>query len=166
MPANLPLFEQMGVSGAVRAIGIENWGAEFVSPWHETKSQSFQFGDAWDKSMPFSYQVRRSELDEILIRNAARLGAEVIEGCRVKDGAFAADQSGALVNPLYDDGHSQCWRTRYVVDASGRETVLEKQFRIKRLYIASLLNFMRTGQAIRRRRSNIRAVSDPATAVN
>ena len=132
LPANLPLFERLGVADAVKAIGMEKWAAEFVSPWHDSKTQTFRFSDAWDKSMPFSYQVRRSELDEILIRNAARLGAEVIEGCRVKGVAFAADQSGAIVQAQHDDGRTGDWRARFVVDASGRDTVLGKQFDIKR----------------------------------
>lgn len=132
LPANLPLLEKLGVAEAVKAIGMEKWGAEFVSPWHDSKTQTFKFGDAWDKSMPFSYQVRRSEFDEILIRNAARLGAEVIEGCRVRDVAFAPDHSGATVHAEHDDGRSERWRARFVVDASGRDTLLGKQFDIKR----------------------------------
>lgn len=131
LPANLPLFEELGVADAVKAIGIEKWGAEFVSPWHESKCQTFRFGDAWDKSMPFSYQVRRSEFDEILIRNAARLGAEVIEGCKVGDVAFAPDQGGATVHAQHEDGRAQHWRARFVVDASGRDTLLGRQFDIK-----------------------------------
>ncbi len=132
LPANLPLLEKLGVADAVKAVGIEKWGAEFVSPWHDCKSQTFKFGDAWDKSMPFSYQVRRSQFDDILIRNAARLGAEVVEGCRVKSVAFSADHSGATIHAQHEDGRSQHWRARFVVDASGRDTVLGKQFDIKR----------------------------------
>ena len=132
LPANLPLLEKLGVAEAVKAIGMEKWGAEFVSPWHASKSQTFKFGDAWDKSMPFSYQVRRSEFDEILIRNAARLGAEVIEGCRVKNVVFAPDRSDATVQAQHDDGREGHWRARFVVDASGRDTLLGKQFGVKR----------------------------------
>ena len=132
LPANLALFEQLGVADAVKAIGIEKWGAEFISPWHAHKTQTFKFGDAWDKSMPFSYQVRRSEFDEILSRNASRLGAEVIEGCKVSDVAFAADHSGVTVLAQHEDGRSQRWHTRFVVDASGRDTVLGKKFSFKR----------------------------------
>jgi flavin-dependent dehydrogenase len=132
LPANLALFEKLGVGEAVKAIGIEKWGAEFVSPWHANKSETFKFADAWDKSMPFSYQVRRSEFDEILIRNASRLGAEVSEGWRVRDVAFAPDHRGATVHAQREDGRIQQWRTRFVVDASGRDTLLGKQFDIKR----------------------------------
>jgi flavin-dependent dehydrogenase len=132
LPANLALLEQLGVAEAVRAIGIEKWGAEFVSPWHDNKSQTFMFGDAWDKSMPFSYQVRRSEFDEVLIRNAARMGAEVIEGCRVRQVVFAPDNSGATVHASHEGGDARQWHARFVVDASGRDTLLGKQFDIKR----------------------------------
>ena len=132
LPANLPLLEKLGVAEAVKAIGMEKWGAEFVSPWHDVKSQTFQFAEAWDKSMPFSYQVRRSEFDEILIRNAARVGAEVIEGCRVKSVVFAPDNASATVHALHEDGRQQQWQARFVVDASGRDTLLGKQFDIKR----------------------------------
>ena len=61
LPANLPLFERLGVAGDVRAIGMEKWGAEFVSPQH-AMPQAFHFADAWDKSMPYAYQVKRAEL--------------------------------------------------------------------------------------------------------
>lgn len=89
IPANLPLFEKLGVAAEIKAIGMQKWGAEFVSPWHE-KQQVFEFCDAMDKSMPMAYQVRRSEFDEILIRNASRKHARVVEGCQVKDVAFLA----------------------------------------------------------------------------
>jgi 2-polyprenyl-6-methoxyphenol hydroxylase-like FAD-dependent oxidoreductase len=32
LPANLPILERLGVAAPVRAIGMEKWGAEFVSP--------------------------------------------------------------------------------------------------------------------------------------
>ncbi len=132
LPANLALFDQLGVGEAIKGIGIQKWGAEFVSPWHASNSETFQFADAWDKSMPYSYQVRRSEFDEILIRNAAQLGAQVIEGCRVRDVAFASGHRGATVHAQHEDGRTQEWNARFVVDASGRDTVLGKQFAIKR----------------------------------
>jgi flavin-dependent dehydrogenase len=127
LPANLPLFETLGVAQAVKAIGMEKWGAEFVSPWHDKSSQTFEFSQAWDKTMPFSYQVRRSQFDEILIRNAAAKGAEVIEGCKVREVVFAPDHSSASVHAQHEDGRRQQWRTRFVVDASGRDTLLGKQ---------------------------------------
>ncbi len=60
LPANFPLLEKLGVADAVKAVGMEKWGAELVSPWHEHK-QSFEFADVMDKSTPMAYQVRRAE---------------------------------------------------------------------------------------------------------
>jgi flavin-dependent dehydrogenase len=93
--------------------------------------QSFHFADAWDKSMPYAYQVRRAEFDNILIRNAARKGVEVHECCKAKAVEFLADNSGAVIRAQHDDGREQEWQTRFVVDASGRDTFLANRFQIK-----------------------------------
>ena len=130
LPANLPLLEKLGVADAVRAIGMEKWGAEFVSPWHAEKTQTFQFAEAWDKSMPMAYQVRRSEFDSILIRNAAAKGAQVIEGCKVSDVQFLPE-GGAVVAAEREDGVQAAWSARWVIDASGRDTFLASRFKTK-----------------------------------
>ncbi|CAL96537.1 NAD(P)/FAD-dependent oxidoreductase [Azoarcus olearius] len=128
LPANLQLFDKLGVGDEMRAIGIEKHAAEFVSPDHDC-TQTFRFADAWDKSMPYAYQVRRSEFDHILLRNAARKGAEVIEGCKVKDVEFHAD--GASVAAEREDGRRERWQARFVIDASGRDTFLANRMRAK-----------------------------------
>jgi flavin-dependent dehydrogenase len=132
LPANLRLFEQLGIADEVRAIGMVKLAAEFVSPQHGDRMQRFMFADAWDKSMPSAYQVRRSELDEILLRNAVKHGAQLSECCRVRDVAFAADHSSATLSAEHDDGRIEKIETRFVVDASGRDTLLANQFKTKR----------------------------------
>jgi 2-polyprenyl-6-methoxyphenol hydroxylase-like FAD-dependent oxidoreductase len=132
LPANLRLFEQLGIADEVRAIGMVKFAAEFVSPQHGDRMQRFMFADAWDKSMPSAYQVRRSELDEILLRNAVKHGAQLSECCRVRDVAFAADHSSATLSAEHDDGRIEKIETRFVVDASGRDTLLANQFKTKR----------------------------------
>jgi flavin-dependent dehydrogenase len=132
LPANLRLFERLGVGAEVRAIGMVKLAAEFVSPQHGNRIQRFHFADAWDKSMPGAYQVRRSELDAILLRNASAHGAEVVEGCQVRDVAFLPDGSGAVIRTQHNDGRQGQCRARFVVDASGRDTLLANQFDTKR----------------------------------
>lgn len=136
LPANLPLFERLGVAEAVRAIGMEKWGAEFVSPQHAHK-QEFRFAEAWDKSMPMAYQVPRAPFDEILIRNARQKGVQVIEGCRAKDVDldvdFDEEDSGPVrVTAVTDDGTQMLWQARFLVDASGRDTFLANKLQTKR----------------------------------
>ena len=130
LPATLPLLERLGVADAVKAIGMEKWGAEFVSPWHDHK-QSFEFSDAMDKSMPMAYQVRRAEFDEILIRNASRKNARVVEGCQVQDVNFLPGNAGALAQARHADSSIEMVRARFVLDASGRDTFLGNRFKAK-----------------------------------
>ncbi|MDP3538220.1 MAG: NAD(P)/FAD-dependent oxidoreductase [Azonexus sp.] len=129
LPANLPLFEQMGIAEEVKAIGMVKPGAEFVSPHHDMP-QCFQFADAWNKSMPHAYQVKRDEFDTILIRNAEKKGVEVHENCKAKAVNFLPDNT-AVIRAQHDDGEEFEWNARFVVDASGRDTFLANRFQIK-----------------------------------
>ena len=129
LPANVALFDKLGVRDQVEKIGMPKWGVEFVSPQHE--HQAFvEFADAWDKSMPYAWQVRRSELDEILFRNAAARGARTFEACQAREVSF--DAEGATVQAVLDDGAQQTWRARFVIDASGRDTLLANKFDLKK----------------------------------
>jgi flavin-dependent dehydrogenase len=130
LPANLPLFERLGVAAEIRAIGMEKRGAELVSPEHAQPTR-LDFALAWDRSLNFAYQVRRSQFDEILLRNAGRKGARVIEGCRVSDVGFLPE-GGAQLQVRHDDGTEERWHARFVADASGRETFLGARLAGKR----------------------------------
>ena len=128
LPANVALFDKLGLRDELEAIGMRKWGVEFVSPEHEQR-QFVEFADAWDKSMPYAWQVRRSEMDELLFRNAAAKGARTLEGHRVREVAF--DDEGATVVVELDDGARRTWRTKFLIDASGRDTLLANQLRSK-----------------------------------
>ena len=129
LPANVPLFDQLGLREQVEAIGMPKWGVEFDSPQHEHRS-FLEFQDALDKSQPYAWQVRRSELDEMLFRHAGASGARTFEGHRVRDVQLDAD--GATAEVERDDGSRATWRCRYVVDASGRDTLLANKFKSKK----------------------------------
>ena len=128
LPANAALFDRLGVRDRVESIGMAKYGVEFVSPDHE-HPQFIEFAEAMDKSMPYAWQVRRSQLDEVLFRNAGDKGARTFEGTRVRSVEFDAD--GAAVEVELDDGARRRWRAKFVVDASGRDTLLANQLRCK-----------------------------------
>jgi flavin-dependent dehydrogenase len=128
LPANAQLFDRLGVRERIEAIGMPKWGVEFVSPDHAERS-FVEFADAWDKTMPYAWQVRRSQMDELLFRNAAAKGARTLEGRQVREVAFDAD--GATVQVALDDGARQTWRAKFLVDASGRDTLLANHFKCK-----------------------------------
>lgn len=129
LPLNLPLFERLGVAAEIERIGMPKLGAEFVSPWHK-QTVTFDFAHALDKSFPSAYHVRRSEFDHILFKNAVRKGARALEACRVTGVEFT--QQGAVVTARLEDGGEQRWDTRFVADASGRDTFLASRMGIKR----------------------------------
>ena len=129
LPLNLPLLEELGLKDAVARIGMPKFGIEFVSPWHD-KSTQLAFDQAWDKNFPCAYQVRRSEFDHLLIKNAAARGAAVIEGCRISHVAFPAE-GGVVATGLDGDGQAHRFEAKFLVDASGRDTLLASHLAIK-----------------------------------
>jgi flavin-dependent dehydrogenase len=131
LPANMPLFEKLGVADQVHAIGMEKWGATFVSPWHD-RTSGFRFADATDPSMPKAYQVRRSEFDEILFRRAAAAGAESHENTRVREFDLGDAHTPPTVHAERSDGTRVEWRAKFVIDATGRDTLVANRLGIKR----------------------------------
>jgi flavin-dependent dehydrogenase len=130
LPASLPLLERLGVASQIEAIGLAKHGAEFFSPRH-CRSQRFDFGDSWDKRLCYAYEVRRSSFDAILLRRAGSLGAQVVEGCRAREIELLGAE-GVAVHSQQEDGSRQCWRARYLIDASGRDTMLGTRLGTKR----------------------------------
>ncbi len=128
LPGNVALFERLGVREQVAKIGMPKFGIEFVSPDLDHCSY-VDFSEGWDPSKDSAWQVRRSDLDEILFRNAESKGALTLEGARVNQVDF--DAAGATVRAALDDGATRFWRARFVVDASGRDTVLANKFKSK-----------------------------------
>jgi flavin-dependent dehydrogenase len=128
LPLNMPLFDKLGVSEEVKAIGMPKYGVEFVSPWHQ-KPMMLEFAQAWDKAYPSAYQVRRSEFDHVLFRNAAARGAKVFEQTRATSVEF--NDAGARVHVKGAQGE-EVWQAKFVVDASGRDTLLAGQLGSKR----------------------------------
>jgi flavin-dependent dehydrogenase len=129
LPLNLPLFEELGVKDEIARIGLPKYGVEFVSPYHNKKS-SLEFAQSWDKRFDHAYEVRRSEFDEVLIRNAAKNGVEVIEGCRIT-GVDLTTDGGVTARATGDDGQEHRFQAKFLVDASGRDTLLASKLDIK-----------------------------------
>ncbi|HMR32220.1 MAG TPA: NAD(P)/FAD-dependent oxidoreductase [Geminicoccaceae bacterium] len=129
LPQSLALFERLGVLAEVERIGVFKPGAEFVAAENDARSVVFRFVDGLDPSLTHSYQVRRSELDELLFRNAQRHGVEAHEGVRVT--AVERGPAGSEVIAVAEDGSVRHWQARFVVDASGRDTHLAGKLGMK-----------------------------------
>jgi flavin-dependent dehydrogenase len=127
LPMNLPILERLGVIEAVRAIGVCKLAADF--PSDRGNYNSFRFARALDAQRDHAFQVRRSEFDELLFRNAAAAGAAAFEDSAVLGIERRPDGRHAV--RVKHAGAELTLCARYVVDASGRDTLLGRQFDLK-----------------------------------
>jgi flavin-dependent dehydrogenase len=128
LPMNMPIVERLGLSEELRAIGVRKLGADFPAD-NERGYNVFSFDRCLNPTWPFAYQVKREEFDLMLFRHAARSGARTFEGAQA--GRVNLDKDGATVE-ITVDGVTHSHRTRYLIDASGRDTLLGGQMRLKR----------------------------------
>jgi flavin-dependent dehydrogenase len=129
LPHNLPLFDRLGVRPEIERTSMPKHGIEFVSAYHG-KSVTYDFARALDRRFPYSFQVRRSTFDYVLLKNAEAKGAEIIECCRITSVAFP-DGADPQIEGRDSDGREHRWTAAFVVDASGRDTLLATQLGLK-----------------------------------
>lgn len=127
LPHNMKIFRRLGVENRLAEIGVFKPGADFTADEPEEHCQEIRFADALDvpSGCDHAYQVLRSEFDGMLFRQAARSGAQVFTDARVKEATF--DGPDPVLSVHHDGRHHQL-RTRFVVDASGRDTFLARKF--------------------------------------
>jgi halogenation protein CepH len=136
LPATVQgLCRLLGVADEVEAAGFTlkrggtlRWGRD-QEPWQF----SFSMTPRLPEPTSTAFQVERTRFDEILLRNAARVGVDVREGCAVRrvlaDGerVHGVEYTGA-------DGTTRTVNGRYVIDASGNTSRLHKQVGGDRVY--------------------------------
>ena len=129
LPANMPLLRRMGVEEEVAAIGVFKPGAEFVDD--ETGQRSaFAFNLSLNQAAISAYQVPRAAFDEILFNNAARRGARTAQRTKVTQVTPAAPGGRAHV-VAQCDGATLEYAPRYVLDATGRDTLMAGKLGLK-----------------------------------
>ncbi len=127
LPASIPVLEQLGVMPQIEAAGfVVKRGATLVwgqdpDPW------SWYFADD-PEQRPTSFQVVRSQFDELLLRNAADHGVDVREGRQVLDVRFDGERAVG-VSCLGPDGSSDI-EARFIVDASGQTALLSRKLKL------------------------------------
>ncbi len=130
LPHTLSYLEHLRILEQIEHIGLKKYGVELISPHHD-KPLTLYFSQAIDKSYRYAYQVRRSEFDEILLKNSTKKGARVNEGIRAAAVEFCKNNT-VSVTGIDAKNNRHKWTARFLVDASGRDTFLAHQFGIKR----------------------------------
>ncbi len=128
LPMNLPILERLGVLEQVRAIGTHKPGADF--PLDSQTYNSFHFRRALDPKFEYAFQVKREQFDQLLFEHARSNGVDARENIKVESINWDAEGQ-ASVRASSSDGVFTL-QPRYVVDASGRDTLIGNALKLKR----------------------------------
>lgn len=132
LPISMQTFTRLGVHEKFERAGfLRKYGGEMAGACSD-EGVKFYFKDGYHSKTESSYQVPRAEFDQVLLDHAAENGAEVREETAVKGVEFFVDHielqvesKGAAVKKI---------SARYVIDASGRHSVLGNHFQLKETY--------------------------------
>jgi flavin-dependent dehydrogenase len=123
--SRLELHEKLLRAGFLKKFGGQIFGA------CSERGTKFYFKDGFRSQTDHAYQVTRADFDKVLLDHAAECGAEVHEETSVDRVDFSKDDVELAIRR---NGSSHSIRARYVIDASGRTSVLGKHFKIKKTY--------------------------------
>ncbi|GAA3124118.1 NAD(P)/FAD-dependent oxidoreductase [Streptosporangium carneum] len=143
IPATTPVLSDIGALAKIEAAGFpKKYGAAWTSAAetkiptlgfelsHGFRAAEIEFSerDQAGVNQDYTYHVDRGLYDLILLQHAESLGAKVYEGIRVR----RVDFSEPLPKVVFSIGRRESdVRVRMVVDASGRNTFLGRQLKLK-----------------------------------
>ena len=131
LPFSMKAFTRMGLHEKfLRAGFMKKFGGEMFGSCSE-QGIKFYFKDAFRSQTDHAYQVTREDFDKLLLDHAAENGAEVHEETAVEGVGFSNEHVDLSIKR---NGSSQTVRARYLIDASGRNSVLGTKFGIKNIY--------------------------------
>src|SRR5437764_4406162 len=121
LPFSMKAFTRLGLHEKfLRAGFMKKFGGEIIGACSETGTK-FYFKDGYRSQTDHAYQVTRGDFDKVLLDHAAESGAEVCEETTVDGVEFSKDAVDLAVR---SNGTSHSTLARYLVDASGRTSVL------------------------------------------
>lgn len=131
LPYSTQAFDRLGVREKLDRAFLPKYGGEIVAACG-TKGVKFYFKDGLRTHRDRAYQVTRSEFDKMLLDHSRESGAEVREEATVKAIAFKED--GVRLEVEIPGGTKAALEARYLLDCSGRQTVLGNFFKLKQIY--------------------------------
>ena len=133
LPFSMQAFTRLGLHEKfVQAGFMEKFGGEMYGACGGD-GVKFYFEDGFRSQTDRSYQVTRADFDKVLLDHAAESGAEVREETGVEKVDFS-DEEATLAISGKQNGTSEEIRARYVIDASGRNSILGAKFKLKKNY--------------------------------
>src|SRR6266704_648036 len=131
LPFSMKAFTRLGLHEKFSRAGfMKKFGGEIVGACSESGTK-FYFKDGYRSQTDHAYQVTRGDFDKVLLDHAIECGAEVHEETSVEQVEFSNDE---VELGIKYNGSFHSIRARYVIDASGRTSVLGRKFKIKKTY--------------------------------
>jgi flavin-dependent dehydrogenase len=122
LPQSMGTLKEIGVLEKVDALFLRKHGASF----HDSatgRTVRYDFAEAFQPEFKSAYQVPRDVFDELLLRRAEELGADVCEGWSVLRVRFDGPRAVG-VDAKDPDGKEHRIDAPVVVDATGRDAML------------------------------------------
>ncbi|ETX04105.1 MAG: hypothetical protein ETSY2_30730 [Candidatus Entotheonella gemina] len=116
-PSILPLLDRIGVRQRIEAAGFLR-SQQAIVHWAHTAP--------WEKHQPGEpgFQVDRGRFDQLLLDHAADASVTVLQPAKVMRPVRESNQLWQM--PVRHDGQVKLMRARFIVDASGKRSVLPR----------------------------------------
>jgi flavin-dependent dehydrogenase len=131
LPFSVQTFDRLGVREKLDDAFMPKFGGEITAACG-TKGVKFYFKDGFRSQRDRAYQVTRSEFDKLLLDHSRENGAAVREQTEVAKLDFSDDEVKIDVETV--DGEKSTIDARYLLDCSGRQTILGSLFNLKKTY--------------------------------
>ena len=155
LPFSMQAFDRLGVREKLDRAFLPKYGGEIMAACG-SKGVKFYFKDGFQSRRDRAYQVTRSEFDQLLLDHSRENGAEVREETAVTNLSFSDDcvkidietssgerstiepagavRDGWATRKGERSGERESIEARYLLDCSGRQTVLGNFFDLKKTY--------------------------------
>lgn len=130
IPESYWVFERLKMLPKLRASHfIKKYSVQFVNEYGKI-SEPFYFEHNRAHECSQTWQVRRSELDTMLLENAREQGVHAHEGVRILEVLFEGSRAVG-VRLKTEDGQTQEVRADVIVDASGQSSMIMDRLKLR-----------------------------------
>ena len=132
LPFSMKAFTRLGLQEKFKRAGfMEKYGGEMCGAC-SAEGVKFYFKDGFGSQTDRSWQVTRAEFDKLLLHHARENGAEVREETSVEAVEFSS--ADVLLRIQAKGAPRSELRARYLIDASGRNSLVGAKFGFKKNY--------------------------------
>src|SRR5690242_12924922 len=131
LPFSMQTFDRLGVREKLDRAFLPKFGGEIMAACG-TRAVKFYFKDGFRSQRDQAYQVTRSQFDALLLDHSRESGAEVRQETEVTGIEFLDDRVRLEIET--GDATKSRIEARYLLDCSGRQTLLGNFFKLKKTY--------------------------------